>query len=193
MSETLSTLERPAYKFSLPAMLRSWGTELAPFPNRWRRAARVAVVTAVGAGIMAVVQITNPLGLTLLVNLAAPEFAFNLATASVFLIAAAIIQVLALFVVGALADSPIPLIATFVACSAVSTYLIYGVPRLGRLWLWIQIPSITAFYMVLFDHRTLGWDNAQMYAGTAIAIGLLWLFNNVIWQRRCWRIRYAVR
>jgi hypothetical protein len=162
-------------------MLRSWEAELAPFPNRWRRAARVAFVTAVGAGIMAAVQIVNPLGLTLLVSFAAPEFAFSLATAAVFLVAAAAIQVPALFVVGALADNPTLLVAAFAALSAISTYFIYGVRQLGRLWLWIQIPSLTAFYMVLFEHRTLGWDNAEMYAGTAIAIVLLWLFNNIIW------------
>ena len=163
------------------AMFRSWAAELAPFPNRWRRAARVAFVTSMGAGIMATLQIANPLGLTLLVSLAAPEFAFNFATGVMFLLMAAIIQVLALFVVGALADSPVLLVSAFIVFTAISTYLIYGIRRLGRLWLWIQIPSITAFYMVLFDRRSLGWDNAQMYAGTLIAIGLLLLFNNLLW------------
>jgi len=181
VSETISTLPQPQYSFSLPTLLRSWAAELAPFPNRWLRAARVAFVTAVGAGLMAAFQITNPLGLTMLVSLAAPEFAFSLATAAAFLVLAAVIQVLMLFVVAALADNPTLLLAAFIAFSSVSTYLIYGVRRLGRLWLWIQIPSVTAFYMVLFDHRRLGWDNAQMYAGTAIAIVLLWLFNQVIW------------
>jgi hypothetical protein len=34
--------------------------------------------------------------------------------------------------------------------------------------------------MVLFDHRGLGADNAQMFAGLAIAVAMLWLFDNVI-------------
>jgi hypothetical protein len=138
-------------------------------------------VTAIGAGIMATLQVVNPLGLTLLVSLAAPESAFTFATGIVFLLMAAIIQVLALFVVGALADSPVLLISAFIVFTAISTYLIYGVRSLGRLWLWIQIPSITAFYLVLFDTRSLGWDNAQMYAGIAIAIALLLVFNNLLW------------
>jgi len=180
---TSARFERaPAYE-SLPlqATFRSWAAELAPFPNRWRRAARVAFVTAIGAGIMATLQIANPLGLTLLVSLAAPEFAFNFATGVVFLLMAAIIQVLALFMVGSLADSPVLLVSAFIVFTAISTYLIYGVRRLGRLWLWIQIPSITAFYLVLFDTRSLGWDTAQMYAGIAIAIALLLVFNNLLW------------
>lgn len=166
---------------SLRTTLRSWAAELAPFHNRWRRAARVAFVTAIGAGVMAALQIDNPLGLTLLVSFALPEFAFSLATGVVFLIAAAAIQLLTLATVGATVDSPVVHVCVFIAFAGVSTYLIYGVPRLGRLWLWIQIPAVTAFYMVLFDRRSLGWDNAQMFAGVAIAIGLLWLFNSVIW------------
>jgi len=175
--------ERALAYESLPvrATFRSWAAELVPFPNRWRRAARVAFVTALGAGIMAALQIANPLGLTLLVSLAAPEFTFNFATGVVFLLMAAIIPMLALFTVGALADSPVLLVSTFIVFAAISTYLIYGVRRLGRLWLWIQIPSITAFYMVLFDRRSLGSDNAQMYGGIAIAIALLLLFNNLLW------------
>lgn len=168
---------------SLRVMFRAWAAELAPFPHRWRRAARVAFVTAVGAGLMATVQIVNPLGLTLLVSFAAPEYAFSLGTGVGFLIGAAAIQTLALFVIGAMVDNPVVLICAFIALTAVSTYLIYGVPRLGRLWLWAQIPSLTAFYMVLFTHRTLGWDNAQMFSGVAIAVALLWLFNNVIWPQ----------
>ena len=180
---TSARFERALAYESLPvrATFRSWAAELAPFPNRWRRAARVAFVTAIGAGIMATLQIASPLGLTLLVSLAAPEFAFTFATGVVFLVMAAIIQVLALLIVGALADSPVLLLSAFIVFSAISTYLIYGVRRLGRLWLWIQIPSITAFYMVLFDRRSLGWDNAQIYGGVAIAIALLLLFNNLLW------------
>ena len=182
MSETISTLPQPRYgALSFGAALRSWGAELAPFPNRWRRAARVAFVTAIGAGLMATLQIANPLGLTLLVSLAAPEFAFSVTTGIVFLIGAATSQTLALFLAGALVDSPALLIAAFIAIVGVSTYLIYGVPALGRLWLWAQIPSVTAFYLVVFDRRTLGWDNAQMWAGTAIAVALMLIFNNFIW------------
>src|SRR6516225_11229980 len=98
---TSTRLERALAYESPPirATFRSWAAELAPFPNRWRRAARVAFVTAIGAGILATLQIANPLGLTLLVSLAAPEFAFTFATGIVFLLMAAIIQVLALFMV----------------------------------------------------------------------------------------------
>jgi hypothetical protein len=162
---------------------RSWRAELAPFPNRWRRAARVAFVTALGAGITAILQISNPLGLTMLLSFAAPEYAFSLATAITFLLGAAAMQLLILAVVGALVNAPVPQVCVFIAYTFITTYLIYGVPRLGRLWVWVQIPTVTAFYLVLFDHRGLGWDNAQMFAGLAVAVTMLWLFNNVIWPK----------
>jgi hypothetical protein len=168
---------------SFRMMLRSWRAELAPFPNRWRGAARVAFVTALGAGVTAILQISNPLGLTMLVSFAAPEYAFSLATAITFLVGAAAMQLLMLAVVGALVNAPVPHVCVFIAYTFITTYLIYGVPGLGRLWVWVQIPTVTAFYLVLFDHRGLGWDNAQMFAGLLVGVTMLWLFNNVIWPQ----------
>jgi hypothetical protein len=165
---------------SFRMMLRSWRAELAPSPKRWRRAARVAFVTALGASVTSILQISNPLGLTMLLSFAAPEYAFSLATAIKFLTGAAAMQLLVLVVVGALVDAPVLHVWLFIAYTFVSTYLIYGVPSLGRLWTWVQIPTVTAFYIVMFDHSGLGWDNAQMFAGLAIAVAMLWLFNNVI-------------
>ena len=162
-------------------MLRSWRAELAPFPNRWRRAARVGFVTALGAGVTAILQISNPLGLTMLFSFAAPEYAFNLPTAITFLVGAAAMQLLMLAVVGALVNAPVLHVCMFIAYTFITTYLIYVVPGLGRLWIWVQIPTVTAFYLVLFEHRGLGWDNAQMFGGLVVAVTMLWLFNNVIW------------
>jgi hypothetical protein len=168
---------------SLRAMLRSWRAELAPFPNRWRRAARVALVTALGAGVMAALQIANPLGLTLLLSFAAPESAFSLLTAVSFLLGAAALQIVMLAIVSAVANSPVAHVGAFIAYTFVTTYLIYGVPRLERLWLWVQIPTVTSFYLVLFDYRSLGWENAQMFAGMVVAAAMLWLINTVIWPQ----------
>ncbi len=175
------TAPRDVGRESLRVILRSWRAELVPLPGRWRRAARVAFVTAVGAAIMAAVQIVNPLGVTLLLSFAAPESAFSVRTGVTFLIGTAAVQLITLFLIGGLVDLPVAHVWVFIAYVALSTYLIYGVSRIGRLWLWAQIPSVTAFYMVIFERRGLGWDNAQMFAGMTIAVVLLWLFNNVIW------------
>lgn len=128
-------------------------------------------------------QISNPLGLTLLVNFGFPEAAFPLSRGLGFLCAAAIFQTAALAVVGALADVPMIHLSVFILLSLITSYLIYSVPTLGRLWVWIQVPVVTAFYMVLFAPRELGWDNAQMFAGLTIAVGLLLVFNNLVWAR----------
>jgi hypothetical protein len=166
--------------FSLRALFRSWHTELASFPNRWSRAARVGFVTAVCAAAMGVLQIANPLGLTLVLSFAAPESAFSIGTAVSFLIGTAALQLVTLAIVGALASSPVTHVGVFIAYTFVSTYLIYGVPHLGRLWIWAQIPTVTSFYLVLFDYRGLGWENAQMFAGMVVAVTMVWLLG-VIW------------
>src|SRR5258708_19963036 len=166
---------------SFRMMLRSWRAELAPFPNRWRRAARVGFVTALGAGVTAILQISNPLGLTMLLSFAAPEYAFSLPTAIAFLVGAAAMQILMLAMVGAMVNAPVLHVCVFIAYVFVTTYLIYGVPGLGRFWVWVQLPTPPPFYLFLSPHRRLGWDNAQMFAGLAVAVTMLWVFNNVIW------------
>jgi hypothetical protein len=163
------------------AGLRALTAELESTPQRWWRAARVGFITAAGAGVMSAMQIVNPLGLTLLVNFALPEASFPLARGLLFLGCSAILQTLGLFVAAALVESPAAHLTAFIILSLVTTYVIYAVPTLGRLWIWIQVPVVTAFYMVMFEPRTLGWDNGQMFSGLAIAVGVLWLFNNVLW------------
>jgi hypothetical protein len=133
---------------------------------------------------MATMQIANPLGLTMLVNFAVPESAFPLTRGISFLCCAAVFQTLALAVAGAVANSPALNLAAFILLSLVTSYLIYAVPTLGRLWIWIQVPVVTAFYTVLFLPTPLGWDNGEMFAGLAIATALLLLFNNLIWPER---------
>jgi hypothetical protein len=155
--------------------------ELAPTRQKWLRAMRVATITALGAAVMATMQIVNPLGLTMLVNLSLPEASFPLTRGTIFLFCAAVFQFMALTVAASLAESPAIELAAFIVLSLASSYLIYSVPALGRLWLWIQVPLVTAFYMVLFVPAELGWDNAQMLAGMAIAVAILLLFNNLLW------------
>src|SRR5215469_1789752 len=105
--------------------------ELQPEPGRWHRAARVGLITALGAGATAAMQISNPLGLTLLVNFALPEAAFSLARGTEFFCCAAAFQVLGLALTGALVDSPIVHVTVFVLICLCSTYWIYAIPTLG--------------------------------------------------------------
>jgi hypothetical protein len=121
--------------------LRELLAELEPVAGRWRRAARVGLITALGAGAMAAMQVTNPLGLTLVLNFALPEAAFTLARGGAFVCCAAVCQMLGLALVGALVDSPVVHVTVFVLICLCSTYWIYEVLTLGRLWVWIQVPA----------------------------------------------------
>jgi hypothetical protein len=162
------------------ARFRSLLAELEPTPARWRRSARVGLITALGAGVTAAMQISNPLGLTLLFNFALPEAAFSPARGAAFIAAAALLQVLGLAVVGASVNSPIVHLTFFILLCLVTTYLIYAVPTLGRLWVWIQVPVVTAFYLAMFMPDGVGPNAAQAFAGMTIAIVLLLLCNGIV-------------
>ena len=154
--------------------------ELEPTPGRWRRAARVGLITALGAGATAAMQVTNPLGLTLLFNFALPEAAFSPALGAVFICSAAVLQALGLVLIGALVNSPVIHVTVFILLCLVTTYLIYAVPTLGRLWVWIQVPVVTAFYLAMFIPDGLLWNEAQAFSGIAIAVAILLLCNAVM-------------
>jgi hypothetical protein len=163
------------------AKWRSLLEELEPTPGRWRRAARVGLITALGAGATAAMQIANPLGLTLLFNFALPGAAFSLARGFAFVCFAAVLQALGLVLVGALIDSPVVHVTVFILLCLFSTYLIYAVPTLGRLWVWIQVPVVTAFYLAMFlPADALAGNEAQAFAGMAIAVAVLLLCNSVV-------------
>jgi hypothetical protein len=154
--------------------------ELEPTPGRWRRAARVGLITALGAGATAAMQITNPLGLTLLFNFALPEAAFSPARGVAFVCFAAVFQVLGLVLVGALVDSPVVHVTVFILLCLFTTYAIYAVPTLGRLWVWIQVPVVTAFYLALFIPDGLLLNEAQAFGAMAIAVIVLLLCNSIV-------------
>src|SRR5271167_3211844 len=101
--------------------------ELEPVPGRWRRAARVGLITALGAGATAAMQITNPLGLTLLFNFALPEAAFSPARGVALVCFAAVVQALGLVFVVALVASPVVHVTVLVLLCLVTTYAIYAV------------------------------------------------------------------
>ena len=168
---------------SFAATVRGLTAELGSTPQRWRRAIRIALTTAVGAGVTATLQIANPLGLTLLYNFAAPEMTIGFGAGIRFLLGAAILQVLGLALCGAMADSAIPHLAIFTVLCLVSSYLIYANPRIGRLWIWVQIPVLTAFYLIIFDPGGIGWNDEQAFAGVAVAVAILYLANTVLWPR----------
>ena len=154
--------------------------ELEPTPGRWWRAARVGLITALGAGATAAMQVANPLGLTLMFNFALPEAAFSAARGAAFVCSAAVLQALGLVLVGALINSPVVDITVFILLCLFTTYVIYAVPTLGWLWVWIQVPVVTAFYLAMFIPDGLAWNEVQGFAGIAIAVGILLLCNSIV-------------
>ena len=165
------------------AVLNRRADDPQPGLAKWRRAARIAGITSAGAALMAVMQISNPLGLTLLLNLGAPELAFSVMAGVSFLACAALLQWLALALAGSLVTWPVAHLSAFIILSIVTSYLIYALPGLGRLWIWIQVPVLTGFYMIVLQPGAVGADNVQMFGGVTIAVMLLLLCNRLFWPK----------
>ena len=105
-------------------------------------------------------------------------------TASVrFLLGAAVFQALGLALCGAMVDSAIPHFAIFIILCLATSYLIYADPRIGRLWIWVQVPVLTAFYLAIFDPGGFGWNDEQAFAGVAVAVAILYATNTLLWPR----------
>jgi len=157
------------------------GAELDPSAIRFRRAARMGLVTAVGAGILASMQIPNALGLTLIVNFAAAELAFDLNTAVLFVCGSAIIDALALPIAGATVDMPGLHLIVFFTLAVATTYAIYSSRQLGRLWVWAQLPLLTAYYMMVYQPDSFGVTLTEMWSGCALGVVLLLIVNRLLW------------
>src|SRR5277367_493778 len=161
--------------------IASIGAELDPSVNRFRRAARMGLVTAIGAGILASIQIPNALGLTLIVNFAAAELVFDLKTAVLFLCGSAIIDALALPIAGATVDMPGVHLIIFFALAVATSYAIYSNRHLGRLFVWAQLPLLTAYYMMVYEPDSFGVTLTQMWSGCAVGVALLLIVNRFLW------------
>jgi hypothetical protein len=60
----------------------------------------------------------------------------------------------------------------------------YRQPEIGSAGLLIQVVSLASLYGVVFAPRGIGWAAAGNFAGSAIAFGLIVVFDNWLWRDR---------
>ena len=163
---------------SLFAQLRG---ELALRPHRLRSAIRSAIITALGAGLMAAAHVDSNLGpyvIWLLVG--TPTAMLSWRTGVVFTTVAGVVLAVAVVLARLLAQSPVLMLANIGVLGAVSTYAIARF-KLGVYGIVGQVIVFDSLYGVMFAPDQIGWAAAATFGGLAAGVALIVLFDNWFW------------
>ena len=171
-------IQRPLAWFDrLKALLAG---ELAPSPRRIRIALRVSMIVTIAIGLDASCHVNSQLGAVIVWLLAGAGPMMSIRKALAWQIAVMLALVTAVVTARAFAETPWLMLPFVFVWISFSTYL--GVARkLGAGVLVIQIVSLITFYGIVFSPREIGWNAAGVFDGSAIAFGVIVLFDNWLW------------
>ncbi len=154
--------------------------ELAPRPGRFRSSLRWTTISTIGVGLMAACHVLSPLGPYIVFLLLGPVPMMSPQTALLYLAVTAPLLAASVPLAGILVETPwlmLPFIGVFVA---LSTYITVT-RKLGPIGLVWQVITLDTFYGVTFAPDDFGWNNAAVFGGFAIAMGLIAAFDTWIW------------
>lgn len=141
----------------------------------------MALVTALGAGLMAAMHIDSELGVYLLWSIvSAPAAMMVPATGITLIIATGIGLAVSVPLAGVLVEAPWMLIAFFASAAAASTYLLSDA-QLTNGWRMVQIYFLSSFWIVVFDPQGFGWSVAYNFSAALVGFSFIMLFDNVLW------------
>jgi hypothetical protein len=154
--------------------------ELAPSSRRFWTSLRLTTIATVGAALIVICHVNNQLGTYIVWLLVGAGPMMSVRKASGFLVAEALVLAFSVVMARAFAETPWLMLPLVFAFMALSTFI--GVTReLGTGMLLIQVLSIGSFYGVVFAPREIGWAAAGAFGGSAIAFGVIVLFDNWLW------------
>jgi uncharacterized membrane protein YccC len=154
--------------------------ELAPSPRKFRTALRIATIGTIGAGVVASCHVNNELGTYFVWLLAGAGPMMSVQKALPFLAAEGIALATSVMMARALAETPWLMLPFLFALISFFTYL-GAVRKLGAALLLIEVVSLNSYYGVVFAPQAIGWGAAGAFGGSAIAFGVLVLFDNWLW------------
>jgi uncharacterized membrane protein YccC len=155
--------------------------ELRPRPGRVRTAVRMAFIAAIGAALMAALHIDGALGpVTLWVALYASSSLMTPSEGLMMIVTYAVTLIASVFLAGVLVDAPWLLLPFFGLATALMTYWL-NKQRLVGAWFNVVVGFLDTFYLCVFDRQNFGWSVAYTFSGIALAIGVLVVFDMVLW------------
>lgn len=141
----------------------------------------MALITSLGAGLMAAMHIDSSLGVYLLWSVVSAPAAMMLPATGTLLIAVTGIGLAASVpLAGGMVEAPWMLVTFFAIVAAASTYLLSDA-QLTNGWRMVQIFILSSFWVVVFGPSGFGWSVAYAFASAAVGFSFIMLFDNVLW------------
>src|SRR5712692_4571477 len=157
--------------------------ELAPSPRKIRTALRLSAIVTIAIGLDASCHVNSQLGAVIVWLLAGAGPMMSIRKALAWQIAVMLALITSVVMARAFAETPWLMLPFVFAWISFSTYA--GTTRkLGVGLLVIQIVCLITFYGVVFAPQEIGWNAAASFDGSAIAFGLIVLFDNWLWPDR---------
>jgi uncharacterized membrane protein YccC len=155
--------------------------ELRPRPGRIRTSVRMAFIGAVGAALMAALHVDSALGpATLWLCLFASSSLMTASQGLALVLAYAVTLSASVLFAGILVDVPWLLLPFFGLATALGAYVL-NKRKLPAAWLNCVVGFLDTFYLYVFDPHNFGWSVAYTFSGMSLAIGVMVVFDMVLW------------
>ena len=155
--------------------------ELQPKPGRIRTSMRMAFIGAVGAALMAALHVDSALGpATLWLCLFASSSLMTASEGLALVLAYAATLSASVLFAGILVDVPWLLLPFFGLATALGAYVL-NKRKLPAAWLNCVVGFLDTFYLYVFDPHNFGWSVAYTFSGMSLAIGVMVVFDMVLW------------
>ena len=154
--------------------------ELAPSARKIRTALRISTIVTIAIGLDASCHINTQLGAVIVWLLAGAGPMMSIRKALAWQIVVMLALITAVIMARAFAETPWLMLPFVFVWISLTTYV--GVTRkLGVGLLVIQVVCLITFYGVVFGPEEIGWNAAASFDGSAIAFGVIVLFDNWLW------------
>ncbi|MFZ0659309.1 MAG: FUSC family protein [Candidatus Binataceae bacterium] len=154
--------------------------ELAPNARKIRTALRISTIVTIAIGLDASCHVNTQLGAVIVWILAGAGPMMSIRKALAWQIAVMLALITSVVMARAFAETPWLMLPFVFVWISFSTYV--GTTRkLGAGLLVIQIVCLITFYGVVFGPQEIGWNAAASFDGSAIAFGVIVLFDNWLW------------
>ena len=141
----------------------------------------MAFIGAVGAALMAALHVDSALGpATLWLCLFASSSLMTASQGLALVLAYAATLSASVPLAGILVDVPWMMLPFFGLATALGAYVL-NKQKLPAAWLNCVVGFLDTFYLYIFDPHNFGWSVAYTFSGMSLAIGVLVVFDMVLW------------